>query len=181
MNNSDREEIWLARIVFIFGAKELIDFGLNICTLVKRHAELGLVSSTSPAADAVTLAYLLSSGGLSIYLLAGGSVFSRIAYGHRTPRDKLLADVPFPSGSGWLSLAFRAFAVYRCVEASYEVLLGVTHHDYIGAQLANHAPRLSVVWTVDAVERFAIGFLLLKYGGRLAAYFVGKSAASQPQ
>jgi len=100
MQQYEREEIWFARVVIIFGAKELVDVVLNLFTILKVHSGLAVVAPSVNTDDRTAITYLISSAIVGIYLVAGGRLFSKIAYGRSVPSTSLLTEVGIPDGSG---------------------------------------------------------------------------------
>ena len=173
MNPTSAEEVWCARTAIIFGAKGLVDVALNFATILKVHSGLLIYSPSASTEDRVAVTYLITSAIVGVYLTSGGRLFSHIAYGQAVPRSLLLSDVGIPNGSGWLSVAFRAFGVLQLIQAVTAIGLSIAHYRDTVSSLSTFLPRMSVVESVWALEHLVIGFTLLLGGGKLAFFFLG--------
>lgn len=165
------EELWFARIAMLFGVKELVDALLNLTALLKIRSNLPIVPAGSDTKLVIT--YLIVSLVLGAYLLAGGSVLSRLAYGRPAPRQPLDREVPLPAWPDLLALGFRSFGIYQMLQAVGAVAMAIAYYfapPPVREPLTRPSHPTYVAW---ALECALIGFALLAGGGAIARFFVG--------
>lgn len=168
----EREEIWFVRVVMALGAYQVVEFLLNLATILKIHSGLRIVSSGVSETSAV--AYLVANIITGLYILSGGSLLSRLAYGRPAPRPQLYEEVSLPDWRRGLSVTVRSFGAYQMILAVSSLALAVAYYDRpIGEPIAKLL-RTNAVEIAWVFERVVIGFALLAVGGRIAAFFTGR-------
>jgi hypothetical protein len=166
----ENEEVWFARVVMILGASKLIDAIVNLVTIVKLQS--GLAIAGPGAARDTAIALFCSDLIAATYILGGGSLFSRWAYGRSLPRYGIGAPVGLPVGAGFLAIAFNAFGVHQLISALGSAALGIAYYQRAATSALASAPRAHVIETGWVLERLLIGLVLLSSGGKIARYFV---------
>ena len=165
------EELWFARVVMLFGVKELVDAFVNLIALLKIRSNLPIVPANVDSK--LVLTYLIVSLMVGGYLLAGGGLLSRLAYGRRAPRPPIDREVPLPAWPDLLALGFRSFGVYQMIQAIGGVALAIAYYSSPSVVREPAAHPIHLTYAAWAIECALIGFVLLAGGGRLARFFIG--------
>jgi len=179
MNTITTEEIWFARICAVLGAKELLDAVVHMFTILKTASGLPVVAHVGATPDYIVITLLISSAVGGIYLLAGGSLLSRIAFGRAVSCADLTGLAPLPEGNAWLALGFRGFGANLFIQAFSSLALTITYHFYFQIPSISHEPLPSVVRGVTTLQQFFLSFILLWAGGFLATVFINKKPPNQ--
>ena len=169
MQQQEKEEIWFARVVLILGAKAAMEALVNLAWVLKLAIPAYPLSFSTNLA--VASADCIAATIVAIYLLTGGTLLSRLAYGHPAPRGYIFVDIGFPDWPHTLAMAFRAFGGYQMILAVSSIALAIAYHYWshapIGIMVSN--AKIEVVYTL---ERVVIGFLLLALGGNITRFFL---------
>jgi len=172
MQQQEKEEIWFARVVLILGAKEAADALMNFVSALKYNSGLPVFHTASLESHAITsIAYLISTTIVSSYLLTGGSLLSRLAYGRPAPRENIFADIGLPAWPRILSIAFRAFGGYLMILSVSSIAMAIAYHQWIPAVHPNESSPAKLEIFM-ALQYIVIGFALLALGGKLARLFL---------
>jgi len=181
MTQQEKEEIWFARIMMIFGAKAAMDALMNLASVLRYNSGLPSLMTGTEKNGTVATAYLISTTIVAIYLLARGSLFSRLAYGHPAPREYIFTDIGLPDWPHCLAVAFRSLGGYLMILAMSSIALAIAYHQWIPENPLSGTPSPSRIEMIFAFQRIVIGFALLALGGKIVQVILRTKKSDKPE
>jgi hypothetical protein len=173
------EEIWFARIVVILGAKELVDVFLNLASILKIRSGLPIIVNPSEMMERVAAAYVVSELIVGIYLVCGGQLLSRLAFGRPVARAILFDAADLRIDRSWLGVAFRAFGVNQLILGCGYIAQLASYGLYAHGPLSPNGPNVLAVDLGWMLEHFVLGLVLVSFGGAIASRILPRHQPSE--